>query len=118
MLRHVPVRERERRGERDHVVLGRHARRRRERRVQAQDLVHDRVEVVQACAVRELFPARVGPGELLLELCAQTLLQFGLPREFNQGPLSMEGWSMTPVRLCNTLVRTVRLTGVEGCCID
>ena len=87
MVRDLAVRQAQRPRERDHVVLGRDARRHRERRVHPQDLVHDCVEVVQPRAVRELLPARVRRRELLLELFAQPRLRLWLPRQLDQGPL-------------------------------
>ena len=56
-------------------------------RVEAEDLVHDSVEVMQAGAVRELFPSWIVVGELLLELFAQPRLRLRLPRQLDQGPL-------------------------------
>lgn len=71
VVHEAPVGEPERPRERDHVVLGRDAVGHGERRVQAQDLVHDRVEEAQARAVRELLPGRVCARELRHDLGAQ-----------------------------------------------
>ena len=55
--------------------------------MEAEDLVHDGVKVVQAGAVRELLPGRVEVWELLLQLFTETCLRLGPPCELNQSPL-------------------------------
>lgn len=59
-----------------------------ERRVQAQDLVHYRVEVMKAGAIGELLPRRVRGWELFLEFLAEPDLLLLMPTELNKGPLN------------------------------
>lgn len=58
------------------------------RRVQAQDLVHYRVEVVEAGTIGELLPRRVRGWELFLEFLAEPHLLLLMPTELYKSPLN------------------------------
>lgn len=83
----LAVGQTERPRERDDVILRRHALGHCERRVQTEDLVHDRVQVVQPGSVRELLPGRVRVRKLLLDFFSQAGLRLGFAAEVDEGPL-------------------------------
>ena len=59
-----------------------------DRSMGAEDLMNNSIQVVEAGAIRELFPGRIGIRELFHQLLTEPFLHLRPTRKLNESPLT------------------------------